>query len=429
MAISVSARLSSGNTCLLPSVFVTWDPDIIPRTMAEPALYPGGKELVTFGEVTGDARAEYFAKYTNASLGKVKNLYMKWARLGNAMSPQCQQLNRLFSQCVDGNHIRIPENLREFTALEDPPEPKATVAPFILDVLHTASTNFIQKTVDIRPDGSDTADVMELFLTRDKVAVSEFELLLLVSRWCERNKMDILEYSHLLDFSALTDEQQIWFLDHLPVSATTPSLVRNGLLQSDLISPGELHRFRLDQPRLHWKPVFKSSADLMRRFLPAMTQALETFHKKLIILTVDERLTFAIYVPKKISRASEVQVDTSVRIFAFPHSQGPQSPQYKVLPTKVNYRLFCDEHVFQLYERQRSNTWIFLRRPQGDDSLYRNENNRGDRRRKRESTLQQGINFDCKASIALDKVSRDIQRHIGKVQQNGVLAAVSQVFS
>ena len=393
--------------------------------MAEPAQYPGGKEFVTFGEVTGDSRAEYFARYTNASLGKVKNLYMKWGRLGNAMSPQCQQLNRLFSQCVDGNHIRIPENLKEFTALEDPPNPKPNVQPFILDVLHDASTTFIHQVANIRPDSSDGVDVMELFLTRDKIAMSEFELLQLVLRWCERNGSNILEYSHLLDFSTLTDEQQIWFLGRLPPSPTTPSLVRNGLLQSDLVTPEELRRFRLNQPRLHWKPVFKSATDRMRRFVPTMSRVLETFHKKLIILTVDERLTFAVYVPQKIVRASEVQVDTSVRVFALPHSQGPTSPNYKVLPTKVNYMLFCDEHVFQLYERKRANTWIFLRRSQGDDSLYRNEKNQGDKRRIRNRTVQEGTNFDCKASIALDKVSRDIQQHIGKVQQNGILGAVS----
>jgi len=324
--------------------------------MAEPAQYPGGKELVTFGEVTGDSRAEYFARYTNASLGKVKNLYMKWARLGNAMSPQCQQLNRLFSQCVDGNHIRVPENLKEFTKLEDPDNPKLSVAPFILDVLHAASSEFIHRVANMHPGSSDDIDVMEVFLTRDKIAISEFELLQIVLRWCERSGNNVLEYSHLLDFSTLTDEQQIWFLSCLPPSATTPSLVRNGLLQSDLVTPEELRRFRLDQPRQHWKPVFRSSTDRMGSFLPTVSRVLETFHKKLILLTVDERLTFAIYVPKKIARASEVQVDDGVRIFALPHSQGPHSPNYKVLPTKVNYRLFCDDHVFQLYERKRANT-------------------------------------------------------------------------
>ena len=157
-----------------------------------------------------------------------------------------------------------------------------------------------------------------------------------------------------------------------------------------------------------------------------MLQVLETFHKKLIVLSVDERLTVAIYIPKIIERASEVQVNTSVRFFAFPHSQGLQSPNYKVLPTKVNYRLFYDEQVFQLYERQRSNTWVFLRRPQADDSFYRSEKNQGDKRRARERTVRDGTNHDCKASIALDKVSRGLQQHIGKVQQNGVLGAVSQ---
>lgn len=407
-------------------VFVTWDPDIIPRTMAEPAQYPGGKELVTFGEVTGDSRAEYFARYTNASLGKVKNLYMKWARLGNAMSPECQQLNRLFSQCVDGNHIRIPENLKEFSRLEDPPNPKPNVAPFILDALHAACTQFINQTADLCPHDSDGAGIMELFLARDKIAINEFELLQLVLRWCERNNTDVLKYCHLFDFSALTDEQQLWFLSQLPPTAMLPNLVRNGLLQSELVTPEELRKFRLDQPRLHWKPVFRSSTDRMGRFLPTVSQTLETFHKKLIILTVDQRLSFGMYIPRKIAKASETQVDTSVRIFAFPHSQGPHSPGYRVLPTKANYQLFCDEHIFQLYERKRSNTWIFLRHPQGDDTLYRNEKSKGDKRRKRERTVQEGINFDCKASIALDKVGKDIQQHVGRVNQNGVLGAVGR---
>ncbi|KAI4918204.1 hypothetical protein J4E90_002585 [Alternaria incomplexa] len=380
-------------------VFVTWDPDIIPRTMAQPAQYPGGKEIVTFGEVTGDARAEYFARYTSASLGKVKNLYMRWARLGHAMSPQCQQLNRLFSQCVDGNHIRIPDDLKEFTKLEDPSEPKHTVAPSILDVLHDACTQLILQADNTRPNDCDEVDVMEFFLARDKMAMSEFELLHLLLRWCKHSGEDILEYSHHLDFSALSDEQQIWFLGCLPPSATAPSLVRNGLLQSELVTPDEVSKFRLDQPHLHWKPVFRSSTGRMQRFLPTVSQALGIFHKKLIILTVDERLSVAIYVPKKIERASEVQVDTGVLVFAFPHSQGLHSPNYKMLPTKA------------------------------DDSLYRNEKNKGDKRRAHETTVRDGLNFDCKASIALDKVGRGLQQHIGKVQQNGVLGAEIYVIS
>jgi hypothetical protein len=393
--------------------------------MAEPAKYPGGKEFVTFGEVNGDARAEYFARYTNASLGKIKNLYMKWARISNAMSPECQQLNRLFSQCVDGNFIRIPENLKEFSKLEDPPEPVQATTPFILDTLHAASTDFIHQSVKIRPEISDSADIMDLCMSRDKIAMSEFELLQLLLAWCERRGLDTAEYIHLIDFSTLTDEQRIWTLGRIPPSVALPSLVRNGLLQSELISPEEFQRFSLDRAQLHWKPIFKSSTDRMGRFLTSLCRSSELFHKKLVILSVDERLSVAIYIPTKIARATEVQADSSVRVFTFPHSQGFHSSNYVARPTKSNYRLYCDEHVFQLYERHRANTWIFLRGSHGDDSFYRNEKSKGDKRRKREQTIENGSNFDCKASIALDKISKNVQRHVGKVQQNGVLNAVS----
>jgi len=379
-----------------------------------PAAYPGVKEPVKVKEtsITADDRAEYFARYTNASLGRVKNLYLKWARLGNSMSPQCQQLNRLFSQCVDGNNrIRVPQQL------EDPPEPPVSAPPFILDVLHEASTDFIEKQRDKNVSAyiGSAPDILDLFLSRDKIAISEFELLQLAMRWCREHSVSVLEYAHFFDFSALSDEQQIWFLSQLPASATMPSVVRNGLLQSGLIEADELARFNLDHHKLHWKPVFRSSSDRMGRFISTMCRALEVFHKKLIIMSVDERLTLAIYVPQKVERCSEVQVDTNVRVFALPRSQGSQAPTYRVMPTKKNYRLYCDDSTLQLYESKRANTWVFLR----------NESDKGDRRRKKEQTVADGINYDCRISVALQKISGDIQQHVGRLKGAAVLGAVS----
>lgn len=92
------------------------------------------------------------------------------------MSSQCQQLNRLFSQCVDGNQIKIPKNL------EDPPEPKQTVAPFILDALHDACTEQIRHASSLIPEVQDDPDIMDMLMTRDKMAISEFELLQAVLR-------------------------------------------------------------------------------------------------------------------------------------------------------------------------------------------------------------------------------------------------------
>jgi hypothetical protein len=46
----------------------------------------------------------------------------------------------------------------------------------------------------------------------------------------------------------------------------------------------------------------------------------------------------------------------------------------------------------------------------------------------REQTMSRKINHECKASIALDKIGKDVQRHVGKVQGEGVQGAVSKVI-
>lgn len=105
--------------------------------MSEAAEYPGGKEPLSFKAITDDDRLVYFAKFTSSSLGRAKNLYLDWARVKGSMSPECQQLNRLFSTCVDGNRIRIPQHL------ESAPKPPPDSPPFILDELHEAAKKFV----------------------------------------------------------------------------------------------------------------------------------------------------------------------------------------------------------------------------------------------------------------------------------------------
>lgn len=105
-------------------------------------------------------------------------------------------------------------------------------------------------------------------------------------------------------------------------------------------------------------------------------------------------------------------------------TQGDESFQRRVVPTKKNYRLYCDDSTLQLYKTTRQNTWVFLSRPGADDSTYRTASNQGDRRGQRQATVDHGQNYDCIASIALDKYSRDLQRHVGRVNRAGILGAV-----
>jgi hypothetical protein len=99
-------RFGAVNSALI--VFVCWDRDLVPDWLSQPAQYSGAKEPVMFKAITDDDRLGYFARYTNASLGRVKNLFLEWARLKGPMSAECQQPNRLFSMCGDGNRVKVP---------------------------------------------------------------------------------------------------------------------------------------------------------------------------------------------------------------------------------------------------------------------------------------------------------------------------------
>jgi hypothetical protein len=401
---------------------VCWDRDLIPDKLSQPAQYPGGKELQTFRAITDDDRLEYFARYNNASLGRVKNLFLDWARLGGPMSAECQQLNRLFSQCVDGNRIRVP------LKLESPPEPSPTTPPFILDVMHGAAVALIgrRQELSFNCDGYNF-DAMELLLSRSNVAMSEFELLKLTYRWCRRNSTPLEDFLYHFDLNLLTTEQKAWALNHLPPSAETSSLILNALHQSSLLHDHELRPFRLNYPGLRWKCVYDSTRDRLAVFLDTVARTLELFVRKLIVIRVDERLTLAIYIPQKIERDKECLVDDRVRLFAFPHSQGDETRQRLVLPTKKNYRLYCDGNTFQLFENSRGNTWVFIGRGPSDDSSYRSFETKGERRRGRSVTLDDGVNFDNRASVNLNKFSRSLQGHVGRVYRNGVLGAVRKI--
>lgn len=382
------------------TVFVTWDPEIIPQSIASAADYPGVKERIEFSKTDGDSRADFFAKYSNASLGRIKNLYLAWARLKGPLSAECQQMNRLFSQCVDGNNVNVPE------FLVYPPDPSADNPPFVLDELHAHAKAHINTAIDVNILVDGTIDNLEeLLLCRDHLALSEFELLRMVLRRCKSDDHSFDAYSHYINYSALSDEQKAWLLSHLPASKSMPALVMNGLLQSDLVTPSELRKFQLHHHRLHWRPVFQSEYDRMGRFLSSTTRALELFHKKLIILKLDERLTIAIYVPRKVTAADEVLVDDSVRVFAFPRSQGTSSTNYKVTPTKKTYRLYCDDGIFELYEAKRDETFVFLR---GGGALD---------------------NPKCLASIRLEKIGKEIKKHAGRIHHTPVQAAVCIDYS
>ena len=392
--------------------------------MAEAAHYQGAKEPLSFKPITDDDRLIYFATYTSTSLGRVKNLFMDWARAKGPMSPECQELNHLFSHCVDGNRIKIPAKL------EQPPLSLEGRPPFILDSLHDEARALLenQSSPNVSLDGL-SYDMVELLLSRDDIAISEFELVQLTQRWCTRTHEALIDFLHFFDFNQTSNEEKEWVVCQLPTEQHTPSLVTNALLSSSLVSAIEINHFKLDLPRLRWKCIFDSTRDRLSRFQDIASNALGLFHKKLIIIRVDTRLTVAIYIPNIVEKYKECLVNDRVRLLAFPHSQGNEMIYRRAVPTKVDYRLYYDDNGLQLYNRQRRDTWVFINKPGKNDSHYRNIPDRGDRRRTQEATMKLGLNHEFIASIALNKFSDGLAKHIGRVNRNPIMAAEIYVIS
>ena len=419
---------------LMVPVFVCWDPDLIPSKVSQAANYQGAKEPITFGKITYDDRLKYFAGYTNASLGRVKSLFMDWARLKGPMSSECQELNYLFSKCVDGNRIKVPPRLEEL------PRPNASESAFILDTLHGAAKPVVLSSQSgTSLDGLSVAGI-EIILSRDRFAFSEFELFRMTAQWCIRNGAALQDFLDYFDFNQMSDEQKDWVIGQsdeqkgwvigqLSADAPMRSSVQNALSSSCLLSPEELRYFRLDDPAVRWKRIFDSSVDRLGRFMETAGKALELFHRKLIVIRVDTRLTIAIYVPRRLIKHQECLVDDAVRLFSFPHSQQDTATHRRSLTTKVDYRLYFDDGGLQLYETKRANTWVFLTKPGSDDASYKAIEGIGQRRRARDATVEQGTNHDWVISIAVNKFSAHLVKHVGRVNRNPVVGVEIYVIS
>ncbi|KAI4137322.1 MAG: hypothetical protein LQ341_005190, partial [Variospora aurantia] len=419
-----SADLMSGGDLDGDKFFVCWDPDLVPSTVAQAANYQGPPEPVTFKKITHEDRLAYFAGYTNASLGRVKNLYLDWARLRGSLSAQCQELNHLFSRCVDGNRIKVPPHLENLPKAEDPS------ADFILDTLHRAAEAFVTSQIPSDELANDlSADGMELLLSRDNIMLTEFDLFKMTSAWCSRYQMPLVDYLDFFDFSQMSDEQRTWIVGQLPAEEHTAKLILNSLLQSNLLTQSELQACKLDSPRVRWKCIFDSGSDRIGRFMDVAGKAMEMFHRKLLVFRVDSRLTIAIYIPLKVTKYQETVIDGFARLLSFPHSQEAGETYRQTLPTTKGYRLYLSSLGLQLYNQQRRDTWIFLNKPGQEDAPYRAIEDVGDRRRVKHSTIETGINSDFVASIALNKFSSGLQKHVGRVNRNPIVGAEIYVVS
>ncbi|QRV99155.1 RNA-dependent RNA polymerase [Ceratobasidium sp. AG-Ba] len=363
--------MSSGGDLDGDRFTVVWDPEIVPKTLAQSYNYPPARSPVNM-KITRKDLATHFANYN-----KVAALHIKWARAKGAMSPECQQLNALHSQSVDGARIRIPDPLTIVPEVE---------GPFVLDILAERARHFAAKfNLEAAREFSSldkisAASILKDLLTTDGSVLSastENEIVQLCLRFAARNSIDIRDYLQYINFDGLSTEEKYGLSSALHLTAESHPFVwnRQVLLQN-------LGR---------------------AAFFEYLKRATVDFSRKLIIIKTDDRFGVGIFVRGKHTWDEDAKVNRDVLVHAFQPSVATGGQLAR--PTKTGYILHASDGVFQLFERHRENTFIFLNFA---TAFSRN---------------------DVNASIALAKISDNVKRQIGRIQKTPVQTLEIHVVS
>ncbi|KAI0333202.1 RdRP-domain-containing protein [Cubamyces sp. BRFM 1775] len=382
---------------------VIWDPDFVPRKVAESYTYPPGKEHVV-NNVTREDLARHFASYNSMALARIVNLHNKWVRCSpkGAMSDECQDLNALHSLVVDGGSVKVPDRLTH------PPEDPTD--PFILDLLRESAKAFYDEFIQTvaaqaSEQDNDTLEAEEMLvglLTSEKLAISEYELITMAARFADNHGLDIREHLGHVDFSALTTAEKDAISYKLGLTPEKDPYVWNSLIRSEILQERDLEDRKLGGP-LRLQKLYTSSQQGRAAFFEYLRVALVNFTRRMLIIRTDDRFSVGVFLRREIAWDDDAEVNQNVVVCSFmPKASGLMSTYWQ---GTRGYRLYCGDSVMQLFDKQRANSFIFVTRP----------------------PPRSGV--DIITSIALNKISQRVQQQCGRVLRNPVLDIEIHVVS
>jgi len=226
---------------------------------------------------------------SSSGVARVSALHAKWARSSpeGALCTECQELNALHSQSVDGASIKIPDRLTT------PPEPSG---PFIVDLLEEHATRFAEAfeirtntveavTLTVDPE---TAEAITLNLLRsDQRAITEYELFNIAYQFwrkhCLSNNINRL-LMHI-DVSALTTQEKYAVSSALELNAQETVYIWNSLFRSDILTKEDLYQRALDRP-FSIQRLFSSRINSMSTFFEFLRRGVQEYTRKLIVIQV-----------------------------------------------------------------------------------------------------------------------------------------------
>ncbi|EKM53816.1 uncharacterized protein PHACADRAFT_125775, partial [Phanerochaete carnosa HHB-10118-sp] len=396
--------MSSGGDLDGDKFTVIWDPDLVPRKVAQSYDYPAPPERLN-AKIARQDLAKHFAAYNSITMGRVAALHQKWIRLSpaGAMSAECQELNALYSLAVDGGSIKIPERLVKVPQ-------NVMQEPYVLDVLHDAAREFAEHFRQIGPEesngGAASVDVAEDMILRllssEKATMSEYEMLCKAAAIARKHGIDMRRYFSHVDFSALTVAEKYATASMLAMTEDEIPYVWNSLVRSEILRRKDLEDRDLGGP-LRLQRLYSSSIQGRAAFFEYLKNALQNYNRRMILLKTDDRFSAGIFFRGPIPWDEDHVIDDNVLACSFLPESTTVISTYK--RGVKGWILSCSDNTLQLFNRQRANTFIFLTRPPEKSGA------------------------DIITSIALQNFSRFVQQQYGRMNRTPVTSIEIHVVS
>lgn len=343
--------------------FVCWDDELVPEKEQEPCQYPASKPAKR-SNPTRDDFLRYFAKYSNAVVGKLDALFDRWADTEGINSPQCKIVAALFSRAIDsaktGERVKIPDHILQAPIKNDNSD------NFVWQKLYQRAKLFEsdqtkENAVSGKVDDFDEEDMLAV-VTNQESRLSEYRLFRYLYKWClQSNKeRNIYHYIHCIDFTKFSQEQ----CRLLPVDIPNADLetLLNPLRQSRILSGHDIETFQLERGHeRRWRLLYRTEGGemswrVLHNVLNSPLEKLLVF--KFLLGEIQWVISLAMSVPLNSSEVLTLgEEDCTAQAFASVHVQ---SAERYPLQLKGGYSFALDGKRLDIYTGKKQNTFICL---------------------------------------------------------------------
>ena len=356
---------------------VIFDRDLIPTVEFRPYDYPPAQIPKTEHKVGRLDLVRYFAKFNNSSLGQVKNLYLEWVKAKGADSWEALNLNALFSSCVDGQPIQIPDNLK---LLPNTDPDKRSIIEVLTSAAETLANDLTisclrrniqaSKTSEMHHESKDLLGSLIFSHSRFE-EISQFEMLRLIQRTTFTSGDGEIDHSLLagIDFHGFTVAQRRWTLEKYP---KLKFLLKDEVYQSALLGRNDIDLFHLSKSfNGCWRRLYSSESDSRVPFGEAILSSMSSFSRKLLVIDVDDRLTVCLQFEQPLEEGMNI-LEKSAHVFSTSTGYFRSTRELR----SGQYQLDLTQQLFQVYKRgpkQQMSTFLWMStRPSAMDDVKSN---------------------------------------------------------